>query len=121
MNDGSGTAFTISQQPVSPVISNSATSLAIVFNPMSGGIFTDTVTIANNDPDENPYTFVVSGTALYVLDMITVGNGIVALDPPGGVTLKIHLSPSPLRPMPAGNLNPGLIKRALSQLPIRFT
>jgi hypothetical protein len=61
----SGTHFSISAQPDSTtVISNSATMFDIIFNPSVAGSFTDTVNIANNDSDENPYTFVISGTGI---------------------------------------------------------
>ena len=58
-----GTHFSVSAQPASPVISNSATTFDITFDPTAAGAFTDTVTIMNNDADENPYTFVIAGTA----------------------------------------------------------
>ncbi|MCP4308341.1 MAG: hypothetical protein GY788_26365, partial [bacterium] len=34
----------------------------VAFDPVAVGAFTDTITIANNDANENPYTFVISGT-----------------------------------------------------------
>jgi hypothetical protein len=57
------THFSVTTLPSSPVINNSTTTFDITFNPSAVGNFTDTVNIANNDSDENPYTFVISGTS----------------------------------------------------------
>lgn len=59
-----GTHFRVTAQPSSPVISNSTTTFDVTFSPSRAGAFTDTVNIANNDSDENPYTFVISGTSI---------------------------------------------------------
>ena len=56
-----GAHFSVTLQPSSPVISNSTTTFQITFTPASIGNFTDTVNIANDDDDETPYTFVISG------------------------------------------------------------
>jgi hypothetical protein len=62
-----GTHFGVTVQPVaSTVVSHSSTTFQVTFAPSSVGSFTDTVNISNNDPDENPYTFVISGTAAAV-------------------------------------------------------
>jgi hypothetical protein len=61
----SGIHFSVSAQPGSTtVISNSTTTFDVTFIPSAGGSFTDTVHIANNDSDENPYTFVILGTGV---------------------------------------------------------
>jgi hypothetical protein len=57
----SGTVFSVTVQPITPVISNTTTTFEITFSPSAIGTFTDTVQIRNNDQDENPYTFVISG------------------------------------------------------------
>jgi hypothetical protein len=57
-----GAHFSVSAQPSSLIPANSTTSFDITFDPSATGSFTDTVTIPNNDGDENPYTFVISGT-----------------------------------------------------------
>jgi hypothetical protein len=56
-----GAHFSVTVQPSSPVISNSTTAFDITFAPWAAGSFTDTVHIPNDDSDENPYTFVISG------------------------------------------------------------
>jgi ELWxxDGT repeat protein len=57
-----GMPFSVTTQPSSPVANSSTTTFDITFDPSAAGVFTDTVTITNNDSDENPYTFVISGT-----------------------------------------------------------
>ena len=54
--------FTVTQPVSSTVGGGQATTFTVIFNPTAAGTFTDTVNIANNDSDENPYTFVVGGT-----------------------------------------------------------
>ncbi|HYF37818.1 MAG TPA: choice-of-anchor D domain-containing protein, partial [Prosthecobacter sp.] len=54
--------FTVTTQPTSPVAATNGTStFQITFDPTAAGTRTATVSIANDDSDENPYTFAVSG------------------------------------------------------------
>jgi hypothetical protein len=78
------THFTVTQ-PVSTSISPGQTvvfTLSLDLN--TEGQFTDTVNIASNDANENPYTFVVSGSvnASYPLSVNITGEGAVNLAPP---------------------------------------
>jgi alpha-tubulin suppressor-like RCC1 family protein len=54
--------FTVTALPSSPVAASGSTTFQITFDPGAAGIRTATVTIANDDGDENPYTFAVQGT-----------------------------------------------------------
>ena len=54
--------FSVTADPVSPVIPSGSTSFTIRFTPSSAGVKSATVTIVNNDSDENPYTFTITGT-----------------------------------------------------------
>jgi len=57
-----GTNFSVAQQPTSTVVvSGTAVTFQITFDPQSFSAFTDTVTIENNDSDESSYTFMISG------------------------------------------------------------
>jgi len=69
-----GTQFAVTVQPSSPVGSNSTTTFQVTFDPSAAGSLTDTVSIANDDTNENPYTFVISGTGT-VPEMDLQGNG----------------------------------------------
>ena len=54
--------FVVTAFPTTPVTAESSTTFIITFTPSYAGTRTATVSIANNDSDENPYTFVVDGT-----------------------------------------------------------
>lgn len=58
-------AFSISHQPVgNSVAANSSVTFTLTFAPNAVGVVTATVSIANDDSNENPYTFVVSGVGM---------------------------------------------------------
>ncbi|MER0439957.1 choice-of-anchor D domain-containing protein, partial [Emticicia sp. W12TSBA100-4] len=44
------------------IAANGSTTFTVTFDPSAGGNRTATVSIANNDSDENPYTFAIQGT-----------------------------------------------------------
>ncbi len=62
--------FTISTQPMGNTVGagGGTDMFEVLFDPSSVGVKTATVSIANNDSDENPHTFVVQGTGVYVYD-----------------------------------------------------
>ncbi|PXA03035.1 hypothetical protein DDZ13_14045 [Coraliomargarita sinensis] len=53
--------FSITSEPASTVIPGDSTTFEVTFTPGSAGIRTAVVTIANDDSDEDAYTFTVSG------------------------------------------------------------
>ncbi|HEY1081263.1 MAG TPA: choice-of-anchor D domain-containing protein, partial [Prosthecobacter sp.] len=53
--------FTVTTQPAASVAPSTSTTFVVTFDPGSSGLKTATVSIANNDSDENPYTFAISG------------------------------------------------------------
>ncbi|MBF4519046.1 BspA family leucine-rich repeat surface protein [Flavobacterium sp. ANB] len=55
--------FTVTTQPTSPIAGNGSTTFVVTFDPLLAGTRTATVSIANDDTDENPYTFAIQGTA----------------------------------------------------------
>ena len=54
--------FTVSLQPASPVAPNASTSFQVSFDPRALGLREATLSIGNNDPDENPFDFSIQGT-----------------------------------------------------------
>lgn len=55
--------FTVTAQPSSPVTSGGGnTTFDVTFDPSASGLRTATVSIANDDADENPFNFSVEGT-----------------------------------------------------------
>ena len=53
--------FSVTSQPVSPVAPGGTATFTVRFDPSARGLRTATVSIANNDSTENPYTFTVQG------------------------------------------------------------
>ncbi|MFD2550992.1 LamG-like jellyroll fold domain-containing protein [Bizionia sediminis] len=74
-------AFSVQTQPSSSVIApGSSSSFVIRFAPTVAGTVTATVSINNNDSNENPFNFIIQGT------------GVLALSSgPGGVTNDLAL------------------------------
>lgn len=68
--------FTITANPTTPIAASGNTTFTITFNPSATGNRSATVSIANNDADENPYTFNIRGTGTTTLQEIDItGNG----------------------------------------------
>jgi hypothetical protein len=55
--------FSIDTQPSTPVSTQGSTTFTISFNPSSLGNKTATISIENNDPDENPYDITLNGSS----------------------------------------------------------
>lgn len=75
--------FVVTFQPSSPV--DGGATFRIEFNPSAVGLRTATVTIPNNDADENPYNFNIQGTGTSNPEMEVSGNGVTILDDPAHV------------------------------------
>lgn len=58
--------FTITVHPATTILPGSFSILEIEFSPLAAGERNAIVSIVNNDPDENPYTFAIRGTGLCV-------------------------------------------------------
>lgn len=56
--------FTLIASPSTPITSMGITTFTVRFNPSSLGTKAATITIANNDPNEAPYTFSIQGTGI---------------------------------------------------------
>jgi len=79
-NSTPSTEFTVytgnpSQVATSPVAPGGQTGFAIQFSPSLAGLRTATVSIANDDPNNNPYTFKVQGTGKAISAINIKGNG----------------------------------------------
>jgi uncharacterized delta-60 repeat protein len=57
------TAFSVTQQPASDTVTagGGTQTFEVTFAPTSPGVHNATISIASNDPDENPFTFVLTG------------------------------------------------------------
>lgn len=76
--------FSVTNSPLPTVGSNSTTSFTITFDPVAEGLRTAVVSIANNDLDENPFTFTIQGIGLASPEITVEANGEVIGD--GDVT-----------------------------------
>jgi len=55
--------FSVTASPSASVASGATTTFTVRFDPLTSGVRTGLVTIANNDSDEGTYTFTIIGTA----------------------------------------------------------
>jgi len=58
--------FAVTTAPATTVNAGSNTPFQITFTPTAAGLRTATVTLANNDSNENPYTFAIAGSGFGV-------------------------------------------------------
>ncbi|MDD4148865.1 MAG: MBG domain-containing protein, partial [Bacteroidales bacterium] len=73
------TDFAINQTATSsPVIPGGSTTFTIIFTPSSASLHTAEISIANNDYDENPYNFTITGTGDKIPQSINGFNPIAA-------------------------------------------
>ncbi len=54
--------FTVTASPSSPVATSGSTIFTVTFDPSAAGARNAVISIVNNDSDENPYTFSITGT-----------------------------------------------------------
>jgi hypothetical protein len=54
--------FSVQSQPSATVAASGNTTFTVRFSPTSTGVKTASISITNNDPDENPYNFTIQGT-----------------------------------------------------------
>ena len=73
--------YSIGNLPSTTIIAGNSTTFTISFNPSTIGTRTATISILNNDSDENPYDFSIQGTG--TIAPLTFG--------PGGVTSDLQL------------------------------
>ena len=67
--------FTVTSVPSSPVTTNNSTTFTVTFDPSSAGLRVATISIANNDLDEDPYNFSIQGIGLATPEITVLGNG----------------------------------------------
>lgn len=78
--------FTVVAQPAASINPGNNLVFEIRFEPLAGGVRTAIVSIANNDSDENPYTFTIQGTGL-APQIDVIGNGQIIT--PGSTTTSL--------------------------------
>jgi predicted outer membrane repeat protein len=68
--------FFVTTQPAAALAAGGNTIANVAFTPTANGLRTATLTIANDDSDENPYTIILQGTGTGVLATSSVGPQI---------------------------------------------
>ncbi len=68
-------AFSVVGQPSSSIAAGSQSVFTLRFDPSSAGLKLATISIANDDSDENPYSFQIEGLATMGPEMDVAGNG----------------------------------------------
>ncbi|GEP45379.1 choice-of-anchor D domain-containing protein [Brevifollis gellanilyticus] len=68
--------FTVTQQPAATVAAGGNTTFKVSFDPSTAGVISATVSVANNDGDENPFDFVVKGTGTGPQTFDLAGNAV---------------------------------------------
>ncbi|MBU3822833.1 choice-of-anchor D domain-containing protein [Flavobacteriaceae bacterium XHP0103] len=96
--------FSITSQPVqnTNISGGSNTTFEITYNPLTDGTHTAVVSINNNDSNENPYTFTLTGTSYTPAPEIKVMGGSVLTEIVDGDT-----TPQPADGTAFGNVNVG--------------
>jgi hypothetical protein len=77
---GSSDFIVITQPAATVAAGGGTTTFQILFTPGSAGLKTATVTITNNDSDENPYNFTIQGTGTSAAEIDVLGNSQVIAD-----------------------------------------
>jgi len=73
--------FTVSTPPLKSTLANGETTTFIItFDPDATGLRTATVSIANDDSDENPYNFDIQGTGTVAPEIDISGNAVSISD-----------------------------------------
>ncbi len=74
-----GTGFSLTSSPTSPVAAGGSTTFQVTFDPSVNGLSTGTISIANDDSDENPYNFSIQGIGVDP-EIDVQGNGLSIVD-----------------------------------------
>jgi len=72
--------FAVTVLPAASVAAAGSTSFTVTFNPSATGTRVATLTIANNDANENPYDFAIQGTGTTAPEINLVGNLVSIVD-----------------------------------------
>jgi len=72
--------FSVTVQPSSPVAASGNTTFTVHFDPNAIGLRSATISIANDDANENPYDFAIQGTGTGAPEMDLLGNSVSIAD-----------------------------------------
>ncbi|MCK5028984.1 MAG: choice-of-anchor D domain-containing protein, partial [Bacteroidales bacterium] len=84
-----GIGFSITQPILTVLTSDETTSFTVTFVPESTGVINGNINIPNNDNDENPYNFAITGTGIK-------GDPVISWSDPADITYGTALSETQL-------------------------
>lgn len=76
--------FSVITPPANSIPPSGSTTFSILYDPVDWGPRSASISIANDDPDENPYNFAISGRGSIIPEIDIRGNGISI---PDGATI----------------------------------
>lgn len=88
-----GTGFSIVSDAAASVAAGGTTTFQVIFSPNAATTFNGTVSIANNDTDENPYNFTISGigtTTINGINLVGNSNDFKVFPTLGGVKIQVN-------------------------------
>jgi hypothetical protein len=68
--------FMVTSQPSSPIAPSGSTTFLVAFDPSASGVRIATISIANNDSNEDPYNFVIQGNGVASPEIDVRGNNM---------------------------------------------
>lgn len=68
--------FTLTTDATTPLAPGATTTFQVTLDPSAAGLRIATVSIASDDPDENPYDFAIAGTGVTIPEMLVEGNSL---------------------------------------------
>lgn len=81
--------FSVTMDPDTVISASDCTHFQVTFAPTTSGLKTAVISIANDDPDENPYTFTIAGNGVVVQTATPASPGVVRRVKPGGAASGI--------------------------------
>jgi hypothetical protein len=96
--------FTIVQPPGSLIEPAGSSTFSIRYTPVVPGSHTAIITIPNNDSNENPYTFTVSGTGVDTTPPVPGNSGLLSFGPIFTDQLKVNSTEATDNGTAAGDL-----------------
>ena len=81
--------FTMTAQPTTPVAAGGATTFQMTFDPAGAGLRSATLSIANDDSNENPYNFSIQGTGTVESLVISPSSTNVSSGAASGLSIGV--------------------------------
>ncbi len=85
--------FSVTTQPALSVTTGNSTTFQVTFNPSAVGLRGATLSLANNDGDENPFNLSIQGAGAGVL--VTPTAGLLTSETGGAATCTVELTAPP--------------------------